>query len=299
MPIIAFHGDSAVKAKALERLRHHIAAGSFIYFPAWEDGKANVIGAVVGADDTPAFAEMLGYPVALADTLPVLINGFRPQDEAERFAEAWLERTPVGADLTWIVSQLILDLLNHPELTAMTERHPNIEQARQTIVALHDGAIKGAEPDRKMWKAARMAAVAATDSLGETALDRRAGQVIEAAAWPSTMRTVLRDTLTASGTLELYLDLARMGWTEEEESRVFHIRKQAEADQYKAEFSGVGRVLAILDADHPALGDRFRMRLERVEASNQRYRTMGWKTIEMMERAPRAAEPSFHPMGLE
>ena len=94
---IAFHGDPAVKAQALERLRSHIAGGSFVYFPAWEDGKANVIGAVVEADDTPAYADRLGYPLALADALPMFVNGFRPQTEAERFAIAWLDRTPVGA----------------------------------------------------------------------------------------------------------------------------------------------------------------------------------------------------------
>ncbi|MCB8835650.1 hypothetical protein LJD42_29325, partial [Escherichia coli] len=58
-----------------------------------------------------------------------------------------------------------------------------------------------------------------------------------------------------------------------------------------ADFSGLDRVLAILDADHPDLGRRFRMRLDRVEGASARYRTMGWATIDMMERAPLFAEP--------
>jgi hypothetical protein len=136
-----------------------------------------------------------------------------------------------------------------------------------------------------------MAAVAATDALKEATLDRRAGQVIEAAAWPASMRTVLRDTLNGLGTFELYLARSRIGWTDQDESRVFHIRDQAEKDGYKAEFSGLDRVLAILDADHPALARQFRLRLERMEASNERYRSFGWKTIELMERAPLAAAP--------
>ncbi|USQ95229.1 hypothetical protein [Caulobacter sp. RL271] len=288
---IAFHGDPAVKAQALERLRRHIAAGSFVYFPAWEEGRANVIGAIVEADDTPRFAEQLGYPIALAETLPMFVNGFRPQAEAGRFAQAWLERTPVGADLTRIVSQLVLDLLANPELAALTEQRPDVEEGRRAIMALHRRAIDGDEPDRKTWKAARMAAVAATDALDEGTLDRRAGQVIEAAAWPGAMRTVLGDTLSGLGTLELNLSLTRIGWTEQDESRVFHIREQAEKDGYKAEFSGLDRVLAILDADHPVLAQQFRLRLERVEASSERYRSMGWKTIELMERAPLAAAP--------
>ena len=288
---IAFHGDPKVKAQALERLRRHIAAGSFVYFPAWEEGRANVIGAVMEADDTPGFGERLGYPIALAETLPMFVNGFRPQAEAERFAQAWLERTPVGADLTRIVSRLVLDLLANPELAVLTERVPDVEQGRRAIMTLHRRAIEGDEPDRKTWKAARLAAVAATDALDGATLDRRAGQVIEAAAWPSAMRTVLRDTLNGLGTLELNVALARIGWTEQEESRVFHIREQAEKDGYKAEFSGLARVLAILDADHPALAQQFRLRLERVEAASERYRSMGWKAIELMERAPLAAAP--------
>ncbi len=287
----AFHGDPAVKAQALERLRRHIAGGSFVYFPAWEDGKANVIGAVMEADDTPGYAVRLGYPVALAEALPMFVNGFRPKAEAERFAEAWLERTPVGADLTRIVSQLVLEMLGNPDLVALTDRHSAVEQSRLAIMALHRRAIDGDEPDRKTWKAARLAAVAATDALGEGTLDRRAGQVVEAAAWPGTMRTVLRDTLSALSTLEMYLALSGIGWSEADESRVFQIREQAERDGYMSEFSGIDRVLAILDADHPALGKQFRLRLERMEKSEERYRSAGWKTIEMMERAPVAVAP--------
>lgn len=287
----AFHGDPAVKAQALERLRRHIAGGSFVYFPAWEDGKANVIGAVVEADDTPSYAAQLGYPIALAETLPMFVNGFRPKAEAERFAEAWLERTPVGADLTRIVSQLVLEMLGNPDLVALTERHPAVKQGRLAIMALHRRAIDGDEPDRKTWKAARLAAVAATDALGEGTLDRRAGQVVEAAAWPGTMRTLLRDTLSALSTLEMYLALSGIGWSEADESRVFQIREQAEKDGYMSELSGIDRVLAILDADHPALGKQFRLRLERMEKSEERYRSAGWKTIEMMERAPVAVAP--------
>lgn len=286
-----FHGDPAVKAQALERLRRHIAAGSFVYFPAWEDGKANVIGAVMEADDTPGYAAHLGYPIALAETLPMFVNGFRPKTEAERFAQAWLERTPVGADLTRIVSQLIVEMLGSDFLISLTEQHPQLEQSRRAIMALHEAAIDSGEPDRKTWKAARLAAVAATDALPENTLDRRAGQVVEAAAWPSTMRTVLRDTLSALSTLEMYLALSGIGWSQADESRVFQIREQAEKDGYMREFTGVHRVLAILDADHPALGKKFRLRLERMEKSEERYRSEGWKTITMMERAPLAVVP--------
>lgn len=286
MADIAFHGDPAIKALALARLRHHIAAGSFVYFPAWENEQANVIGAVVEADDTPAYAKKLGYPIALAEALPGLVNGFRPRDEAAAFAEAWLVRTPVGADLSRIVSRLVLFLLDDAGLAAIISRHPDLEQCRQTIMDLHRQTIDGDMPDRKVWKSVRMAAVAATDGIGEARLDRQAGSVVEAAAWPDTMRTVLRDTLNARGTLDLTRSLAEIDWTDEKESRVFKLREQAEKDGYKAEFSGLERVFAILDGDHPTLASGFRQRLQRLEESSAQDRSIGWLAIEMMENAP-------------
>ncbi|WP_322963920.1 hypothetical protein [Sphingomonas fuzhouensis] len=290
MADIAFHGDPALKGHALAQLRRHIAADTFVYFPAWENGQANVIGAIIEADDTPGYAARLGYPIALAETLPVFVNGFRPRADAAAFAEAWLERTPVGADLTGVVSRLILSLLEQQTLCAVAERHPLLEQSRQAIVALHRRAIDGDEPDRKAWKSARLAAVAATDAIGDDPLGRKAGSAVEAAAWPGTMRTVLRDTLSAVGTLNLYRSLAEIGWTEEEESQVYKIREQAEKDGYKADLDGLARVYAILDADHPALGERFRMRCDRMDKSVATYMATGWKAIEVMEAAPLVVE---------
>jgi len=292
MADIAFHGVPAIKAQALERLQRHIAAGTFVYFPAWENGQANAIGSVVEADDTSSYAEILGYPVALAETLPVLVNGFRRRDEAAAFAEAWLARTPVGAELSHIVSQLVVSLLDDAGLAAITNRHPALQRCRQTIMDLHRQAIRGDAPDRKAWKSARLAAVAVTDGIGEAPLDRQAGCVVEAAAWPGTMRTVLRDTLTARGTLDMRRALAEINWGEAEENRVFHIRQQAEESGYKAEFNGIDRVLAILDDDHPELASGFRERNRRMEESSATYRSVGWQIIALMEGAPLAVTGS-------
>ncbi len=283
-----FHADPAIKAQALDRLRRHIAAGSFVYFPAWQDGNANAIGAVVEADDTPLYAETLGYPLALAEMLPMFVNGFLPLAEAARFAEAWLDRTPIGADLTGIVPQLIIELLGAPALTSVTARYPELERLRTDIIALHRQSLRAEAPDRKAWKAVRLSAVAATDRLEGSKVDRHAGQVVESAAWPGTMRTVLRDTLAGLSTFEMHLALAAIGWTEDDESRVFHIRQQAEIDGHLAELHGIERLLAILDADHSALAVQFRRRMNAMEESRQRYRSTGWRVIELMEGTPTA-----------
>ncbi len=288
---IAFRGDPAVKAQALARLRSHIAAGTFVIFPAWEDGKANLIGALVESDDKQAFADQYGYPVALATTLEGIVNAFRFGPNAEAFAESLLARTPVGADLSRLVSQVLVYILERPDIVPLTTRHPEVEQCRRAVVALHQRLIAGDEPGRREWKSARLASVAASDGITDDSFSHLAGMVVESAAWPASMRSVLHDTLGACGRLESQQVMDAIGWTEADESRVFRIREQAEVDGRMAEFDGLERVLALLDADDPELARGFRERLEEFNKLGETYRTVGWKIIELVERSPIAVSP--------
>lgn len=291
MTDIAFLGEPAVKAQALARLRSHFAAGTFVIFPAWEDGKANVIGALVEADDKQAFAEQYGYPVALVTALEGIVNAFKFGPESEGFADAFLERTPVGADLSLVVPQLLISLLNRSDIVALTTRHAEVERCRQAVIALHQRVIAGGVPDRKEWKSERMASIAASDTVVDHPHLRMAGLIVEAAAWPATMRTVLHDTLGACGRLEIQLIMDAIGWTEADESRVFKIREKAEVDGRMAELSGLDRVLGLLDADDPELARGFRERLEQFEKLGDNYRAVGWKIIDLIEQAPVPASP--------
>ncbi len=289
MADIAFHGDPAVKAQALSRLRSHIAAGTFVYFPAWEAGKANAIGAVVEADDISRYAEELGYPLAIANVLGALVNAFKGLDAAAEFAEAWLARTPVGADLSNVVSKILVVLLEQRQLAELTRQTETIEESRQAVLALHRRAISGDAPDRREWKAVRLAAVAASDATADDPDAKIAGSIVEAAAWPGSMRSVLNDTLGALGNLETRLILQKIGWTEADESRVFRIREQAEVDGRMAELNGLDRVLGLLDADAPQLAKGFRERLAAFESLGADYRNVGRTLIELFEQAPIAA----------
>lgn len=286
MTDIAFLGDPAIKAQALARLRSHIAAGTFVIFPAWEDGKANVIGALVEADDKQAFAEQYGYPIAFVTALESIVNAFRFGPEAEAFVQSLLERTPVGADLSRIVPQVLVYLLDRPGIVALTTRHPKVEQCRRAVVALHQRLIAGDEPDRKEWKAARMASVAASDTITDVPLLHMASLIVEAAAWPAPMRSVLHDTLGACGRLEIQQMMDVIGWTDADESRVFKIREQAEVDGRMAELQGLDRVLALLDHDDPELARGFRDRLEQFTKLGETYRTVGWQVVDLIEQAP-------------
>lgn len=291
MTDIAFLGDPELKALALARLRSHIAAGTFVIFPAWDDGKANVIGALIEADDKQAFADQYGYPIAFVTALEGIVNAFRFGPDSEGFVQALLERTPVGADLSRVVSQLLVNLLDRPDIVALTTRDAEVERCRQAVVGLQRRAIAGEESDRKVWKSARLAAIAASDTVADDTALHMASLIVEAAAWPTTMRTVLHDTLGACGRLESHQIMNAIGWTEADESRVFKIREQAEADGRLAELSGLDRVLGLLDADDPDLARGFRERLEQFEKMGENYRAVGWQIVDLIEQAPVPASP--------
>lgn len=291
MTDIAFLGDPELKALALARLRSHIAAGTFVIFPAWDDGKANVIGALIEADDKQAFADQYGYPIAFVTALEGIVNAFRFGPSSEGFVQALLERTPVGADLSRVVSQLLVNLLDRPDIVALTTRDAEVERCRQAVVGLQQRAIAGEESDRKVWKSARLAAIAASDTVADDTALHMASLIVEAAAWPTTMRTVLHDTLGACGRLESHQIMNAIGWTEADESRVFKIREQAEADGRLAELSGLDRVLGLLDADDPDLARGFRERLEQFEKMGENYRAVGWQIVDLIEQAPVPASP--------
>ncbi|MQP65079.1 hypothetical protein GE253_06930 [Niveispirillum sp. SYP-B3756] len=283
MSNIAFQGDPAIKQLALSRLRHHITADTFVIYPAWAEGKANIIGAVVEADDHQLYAEMLGYPLPLVMAVESIVNAFRMKEGAE-FAEAWLEQTPVGADLSQVVAQILASILEEPALVALTRGHEGLEQSRLSVIALHRRMLAGEEPDRREWKLARLAAVAATDTVTDDSFLRAAGAIIEAAAWPGTMRTVLRDTLGARGGLETKQVMQEIDWTEADESRVFKIVSGAEGQL--TELSGLERVYALLEADDPKLPPRFRERVRQYEKLGAAYKAIGWKIVKFLEQAP-------------
>lgn len=216
----------------------------------------------------------------------MIVNAFKTLPAAQEFVEALLERTPVGADLSGVVSQALVFLLERPEIVALVAPHAQVEQCRQAVLGLHQRVIAGDEPDRKEWKSIRLASVAASDIIVDDASAHMASLIIESAAWPASMRSVLHDTLGACGRLESQQLMDAIGWSEADESRVFKIRDKAEGEGRMAELEGLDRVLALLDHDDPALARGFRERLDQFKKMGEVYRTVGWKIVDFIEQAP-------------
>lgn len=285
---LAFNGDPAFKADAIAKLRIHVANGTFLYStPADPTLGASAISSIVESGEAQEYAERLGYPVGLALVLHTIVNSYRNLSEAANFAEAWLDRTPVGADLSRIVPEAVVAILEDPGLIEITRRHDPIEEARLSILNLHHGALGGETISRRDWKEARSAALAATDGAPEDRLLRAASSVAEAAAWPGSMRTILADTMAARAGLELRAVLGEIGWTDRDENRVFEIMDAAQGRH--ANLKGVERVHAVLEEDDPELAPRFRQRLEKVGQLGAPNIAVGERLLESLSTAPVSA----------
>lgn len=100
--LIAFHGDAAVKAFYLDRLRRHVrddelTQGVF----AWKGSKSGVVGCTIHGDDHSRYEVDLGIPEVLAYLEEIVFERL-PNNEAKRFAVEFLEAIPVGADLSLV-----------------------------------------------------------------------------------------------------------------------------------------------------------------------------------------------------
>jgi hypothetical protein len=288
---IAFHGKASVKEQALERMRAHIDAGTFRYSPPWGEKGGSAMGLIIEGSDPQLYAERMGFPLPLVAVLDSLVNA-RHGDlpEATTFALAWLERTPVGADLAPVVTQSLISILSDPTLTEISVTQAPIETQRQAVLALHRRELMGETVSAAEWKKVRKAATAANDALPEDEkLLRTVARAVESAAWPGSMRSVLTDTLSARGRLDINLALQEIGWSDEDERRVYSIMEAAEGRETHLE--GLERVYAVIAAEDPAFAERARVRT----AQHQKFSAFSNKFGDfLLETLAAAGKPRAH-----
>lgn len=289
MSDVAFHGNAQLKEETLARLRKHVADGRFFWNDpdGYDKGASIITCATEGVDDPQAFAEKLGYPVGLAIALNEIVNSFSNLEELASFCDAWLARTLPGADLSRVIPGTLVAILDDEALRGVTVGYPAIDAAREAVLALHRRALDGDTVERAEWKAARAAALAASE--GSTDITARdVGAVAEAAAWPSTMRTVLVDTIVAIMRHDVREQLAGIGWTDHEgdsdENRVLYIMEAAH--DRRTDLDGLDRVYAVLDEDHPEFGARFRVRIKQAEFFGRTIKKTGFDIVERLGAAP-------------
>jgi hypothetical protein len=283
MTSIAFLGTAAVKEQALARLRSHLNNGTFRYGAPWGDDGASAMGSVIEGNDAQAYADLTGFPLALAMVLDKIVLEIRDEDQSKAFAVDWLERTPVGADLSRIPGNCIVHLLVEEIIVEIAQRDPETEKARRAVLALHRRALDGDIPTRREWKSIRTSAISASDAVSDAELCR-VSRMIESAAWPTTMGTVLSDTLSARNGLDIEFAFRRVGWTEDDESEVF--RRLEAAEEVGRVIRGVPAAYAFLSESDPGFAQRFQARIDAFPLFTASSRSMGEFILELLSTAP-------------
>jgi hypothetical protein len=193
----AFHADPAIRLELLTRLEAHAQAGEIVNRANfWQDGKGGPVACLVHDTSLVVWQERTGIPRAVGNALDMVASNLDGPERAARFALEWLEAVAVGQDLRSVAPALIDWLLTDSEHGVL--RFAEGEALRQTIsrvAELHRRVAAGDAPPEAEWRAARTAAIAATDA-GGNAGEKLIAAAAEAAAWnPATSATVVSDTV--------------------------------------------------------------------------------------------------------
>ena len=195
----AFHADPAIKQEFLTRLQVHARAGEILNRASvWNDGKGGPVACMVHDTDLAVWQERTGIPRAVGSALDIVASYLAEPEQAARFVLEWVEAVEVGQDLRGVAPALLEWLLNDGEHGI--QRFAEGEALRQMISGvadLHRRAAAGHAPPEAEWRAARAAAMAATDAC-EKSVGKPIAAAAEAAAWnPAASATVVSDTVRA------------------------------------------------------------------------------------------------------
>jgi hypothetical protein len=158
-PLLAFHGDKAIKAKYLKRIRAHQKADEIISGTYWENGKGCSVGCILHSSDHSEGESQIGVPTILMRLNDRLFEGLF-QCAGGEVAKAWPERfvsaSMPGADLSLVWPKFALWLLSDPEsgVIKFAKREATIA-AIKLVSALYVRWAAGDKPATSEWQSAR------------------------------------------------------------------------------------------------------------------------------------------------
>lgn len=174
--VTAWHGDPALKAYAVERMRQHASVdrlirGAYIAGKSDEDWQGCFHGCLtvekiaeeleiqplqVRLDDWHRETERIwGIPAAVGELLDALYE--ESSSPPGELAVAILDAIPVGADLTPVViDRLMLDLLKDPQhgARAVTGVGSPARAAVENVAELYRRRLNGIDPPASEWEVA-------------------------------------------------------------------------------------------------------------------------------------------------
>jgi hypothetical protein len=195
----AFHADPALKQEILTQLKTHAQAGEILNRAhVWNDGKGGPVACMIHDTDLAMWQERTGTPKAVGSALDLAASYLDGPDQAAAFAIEWVDAVEVGQDLRGVAPALLAWLLSDGEHGILRFAEPEaVRQAIDRVTDLHRRAAAGDVPPEAEWRAARAAAMAATDAC-ENALQKSLAAAGEAAAWnPATSTAAVSDTIRA------------------------------------------------------------------------------------------------------
>ena len=152
----AFHGDPAIKAKYLDRVRAHQLADQLIQKATWDNKtqKGCAIGCTLHNYSHSAYENELGIPRVLARLEDGIFEGLSVPD-SKQWPARFLEAIQVGADLSMVWPRFAHWLLADPDFGVI--RHAKTDTSKKAIsgvAALYYRWISGENPVRKEWATA-------------------------------------------------------------------------------------------------------------------------------------------------
>lgn len=153
----AFHGDPAIKAKYINRVRAHREFDQLVKGCYWENGKGCAIGCTIHGSNHGTYEDELGIPESLARLEDAVFEGL-PNGHSLMWPENFLEAIPVGADLSRVTPLFVVWLLTGDELGLLRIAEPAGQASLRQVAGLWQCRADGDEPSSQEWDAATDAA---------------------------------------------------------------------------------------------------------------------------------------------
>ena len=207
-PTLTYHGDPAIKARAVESMRSHRAADELVkghYIKVNGGFTGCAVGCVLrdlaGVDTEPEdphalYAEVAGLPKWLAHLHDLFFEEL-PHPANQQFAEDLLAAVPVGVDLTPAYHRFMVWLLTDEENGSRRFADEAGQAATDAVASLHNRAASGDMPTDEEWATAR-ATARATEWATERAAARAAARAAEWAAEWATASAAARAAASAA-----------------------------------------------------------------------------------------------------
>lgn len=215
----AFHGDPAIKAQYLARVRAHRIADDLTQGTGWENGKGCAVGCTLEAYDHSRYPVELGLPEWLAHLEDAIFEGL-PHAQAMDWPEQFLEAIPVGADIGPVMHRAAIRRMDRL-LAAISETA--VIAAINGVRACHVATLRGEGCD---WEAAWSAAAWSAEAVAEAADE--AAEAAEAAAWSAAWSTTAADEAAEAAARSAAWAAARSApWSAEAADLLRYLREAA------------------------------------------------------------------------